>query len=132
MSVRAVVGKCKECQSIDPPPMHWLKSKLDISNTWYQVGMDITHYQGRHYLLLIDSGPTRFSVWRHLRWQYVASIIDHLEVKEHSLSTEMLADSDTAFCSNPFRVFMNEWGVSGFAVSMSLLVMASQNGVIRL
>lgn len=103
--------KCKVCQSIDLPPMHWLKGKLDVSNTWYQVRMNIAHYQGSHYLSPVDCGSTQFSAWCHLRWQCVANIIGHLEAQECSLSTEMLADSDTAFCSKPFRVFMNEWGV---------------------
>ena len=65
-SVRAVVRNCEKCQLIDPPPTRWLRGKLDISNTRSQVGMDVT-LVGRHYLLLIDCGPTRFSIWCHLR-----------------------------------------------------------------
>ena len=53
-SVRTIVRNCKKCQSIDPPPMRWPKGKLGVSDTWSRVGMDITHYQGRHYLSLID------------------------------------------------------------------------------
>ena len=52
-SVRAIVRNCKKCQSIDPSPMRWPKGKLGVNDTWSRVGMDITHYQGRHYLSLI-------------------------------------------------------------------------------
>ena len=96
-SVRAVVRNYEKCQSIDPLPMYWPKGKLDVSDTWSWVEMDVTHYQGRHYLSLIDCGPTRFSIWYHLRWQDAASVISHLESLfcERGAPAEMLVDNDS-------------------------------------
>ena len=95
-SVRTVVRNCEKCQSIDPPPTLWPTGKLDISDTWSRVGMDETHYQGSHYLSLIDCGPTWFSIWCHLRRQDVTSIVSHLEnlFCERGVKAEMLTDND--------------------------------------
>ena len=112
-SVRFIVRNCKKCQSIDPPPMRWPKGKLGVSDTWSRVGMDITHYQGRHYLSLIGSGASRFSIWRRLRRQDAANVVSHLESLfcERGAPAEMLVDNDTAFRSKVFRDFLSEWGV---------------------
>ena len=112
-SVRTVVRNCKKCQSIDPPPSCWPRGELDFSDTWSRVGMDVTHYQGRHYLSLIDCGPSRFSIWRHLRRQDAASVVSHLESLfcECNSLAEILVDNDTAFRSKVFRDFLSEWGV---------------------
>ena len=87
--MRAVVTNSEKCQLTDPPSMCWLRGKLDISNTWSQVGMEVTHYQSRHYLSFIDCGPTQFSIWRHLRRQDTASVISH------RVLAEILADNDS-------------------------------------
>lgn len=110
-SVKAVVKKFKKCQSIELPSAHWLKSELDVSDTWGQVGMAITYYKSRNYLSLINSGPMQFAIWHYLIWQDAASIIHHLETLlcEHGPPTEILIDNDTAFHSKLFRHFLNEW-----------------------
>ena len=112
-SVRTVVRNCKKYQSTDPPPTRWPRRKLDVSDTWSRVGMDVTHYQGRHYLSLIDCGPSRFSIWRHLRRQDAANVVSHLESLfcKRGAPAEMLVDNDTAFRSKVFRGFLSEWGV---------------------
>ena len=106
--VRTVVRNCKKCQSIDPTPMCWLRGKLDISDTWSQVEMDVTYY-----LSLINCRPSRFSIWHHLRWQDAASVVSHLESLfcERGVPAEMLVDNNTAFRSKVFRDFLSEWGV---------------------
>ena len=83
------------------------------SSTWFWVGMDITHYQGRYYLSLIDCGPTQFSILRHLRCQDAASVINHLEglFCMHGMPAEIFMNNDTAFCSKLFGDFLSEWGV---------------------
>ena len=107
-SVRTVVRNCKKCQSIGPPPTRWMRGKLDVSDTRSRVWMDVTHYQGR--LSLIDCGPSRFSIWRHLRRQDAASVVSHLEglFCERGVPAEMHADNDTAFRSKVFRDFLSE------------------------
>ena len=42
-TVKTHLRNCKECQSIDPAPIHWLKRALNVKQIWHQVAMDITH-----------------------------------------------------------------------------------------
>ena len=60
--VRQVVEKCIACQSIDPSPIKWTKGKIEVQGTWQGLGVDITHYEGQHYLTLIDCGPPRYAI----------------------------------------------------------------------
>ena len=58
--IRSVV---KAYQLIDPAPVHWKKGKLGVENNWSRLAMDITHYDGKHFLTLIDYSPSRFAMW---------------------------------------------------------------------
>ena len=60
--VRAVVRDCRECQSIDPAPVHWKPSRLDVAENWNRVAMNVTHFSQQLYLMLIDSNPSRFAI----------------------------------------------------------------------
>ena len=63
-AVREVVRECEEYQSIDPTPVSWKAGRLDVCENWRRVGMDMTHLGGRHYLTLINCGPSQFAIWR--------------------------------------------------------------------
>lgn len=111
--VQAVVTNCDACRSIDPAPVKWQNGSLDVEQLWQRVGMDITHYKGRSYLTLIDCGPSRFAIWRHLRLQTSACVIEQLEAVfcERGAPEELLTDNDTAFRSRMFVHFAERWGV---------------------
>ena len=102
-----------DCQSIDPAPVHWRKGKLDVGTNWSRLGMDITHYGGKHFLSLIDCGPSRFAMWRPIRCQDSGTVARQLEAVfyERGPPNEILTDNDTAFTSRSFRNFLEEWGV---------------------
>lgn len=105
--VHAVVTTCEVCQSADPAPVKWRKGDLSVEKVWHRLGMDITHYGGRHYLTLVDCGPSRFAVWRQLRLQTSESVIRQLEAVfyERGAPEEILTDNDTAFRSRRFADF---------------------------
>lgn len=111
--VREVVAKCSRCQSIDPAPVRWKRGKLSVRETWIRVGMDVTHYEGQHYLTLVDHGPSRFSIWKSIRRQDTSSIVQQLEnlFFERGAPEELLTDNDTAFRSLEFQRFAEKWGV---------------------
>lgn len=71
-------------------------------------GIFIIYYDGKNYLMLIDSGPLQFNIWQQ---QDSASVIDHLTAVYFSqcLLTKLLIDNDTAFCSKLLRDILNEW-----------------------
>lgn len=112
--VSRVVASCQICKSIDPAPVRWEKGTLEVESIWHRVGMDITHFNGQHYLTLIDCGPSRFAVWRALRRQDTASVVEVLKSVffERGAPIEILTDNDTAFRSESFSAFANAWGIT--------------------
>ena len=75
--------------------------------------MDVTHLGGRHYLTLIDCGPSRFAIWRPLSCQDAASIVRQLETVfcERGAPVELLTDNATNFSGETFSRFTERWGV---------------------
>ena len=71
--------------------------------------MDLTHVEGRHYLTLIDCGPSRFAIWRPLLCQDSASIVRQLETVfyERGAPVELLTDNATTFSGETFSKFDN-------------------------
>jgi len=114
--VQHIVRTCQVCQSIDPAPVQWTPGELGVDSTWYRVGMDITHFEGHHYLSLTDCGPSRFALWRQLRRQDSAAVVQQLEAVffERGAPSELLTDNDTAFRSRTFRQFLERWGVRAY------------------
>ena len=112
-AVRSAIWMCEECQSIDPAPILWEKGKLEVNRYWQRLGMDITHYSTRHFLMLMDCGPLRFSIWKQLARQDSASMIRQLEAVffERSPPHEILTDNDTAFHRKESQAFAHEWGI---------------------
>lgn len=66
-------------------PAQWPRGKLDVSDIWIQVGIDINHYDDRHYLMWIDCGLTIFTIWWQLCWQDSANMINHFKFSNRSL-----------------------------------------------
>ncbi|KAK4312976.1 hypothetical protein Pmani_015641 [Petrolisthes manimaculis] len=111
--VQSVVRACQQCQSLDPAPERWEKGKLGVSETWRRVSMDICHVKNEHYLTLIDCGPARYTIWRKIRRQDTASVLDQLESVffERGAPEELLTDNATSFRSNMFCTFASRWGM---------------------
>ena len=41
---KAVMQDCRECQYIDPAPVHWKPGRLDVSESWSTAGINVTHF----------------------------------------------------------------------------------------
>lgn len=93
------IKTCQTCLSIDPAPVRWERGHLDVPDVWARLSMDITHVDGHHYLTLIDSGPSRFALWKKLRIQSSGAVAAALEIVfcERGAPKEILTDNDTAF-----------------------------------
>ena len=111
--VKSFIRACEQCQTIDPAPVHWTKGGLEVKAKWLRLGIDITHYNGKHFLTVTDCGPARFTIWQLLPRQDSGNIIQHLKAIffERSPPQGLLADNDTAFSSGEFRKFSDRWGV---------------------
>ena len=128
--VQQVVSSCQVCRSIDPAPERWRAGELAVKETWHRVGIDITHYASRSYLTMVDHGPSRFSIWRQLRLQTAACVVQQLEsvFYERGAPHELLLDNDTAFRSKCFRSFAEEWRIS---LRFRCAYVASGNGIVE-
>ena len=126
--VHEVVSRCEVCRSIDPAPVRWRPGKLEVKMIWSRLGVDITHYRGRSYLSLVDCGPSRFALWRLLKMQTSAAVIEQLEsvFLERGAPKELLLDNDTAFRSRLFDDFVRRWGVK---LRFRCAYAASGNGI---
>ena len=112
--VRAVVGSCDVCRSIDPAPVRWRHGSLEVATAWERVAMDVTHYQGRSFLTVIDCGPTRFTIWRPLGRTDAVEVAGHLEqiFLERGAPKEILSDNDTVFRGRRLASLAARWGIA--------------------
>lgn len=69
--------------------------------------MEITHYNGTNYLILIDCSPIQFTIWQQLYWQELTSIIDHLKAVQGP-PAELFTDDNTAFHNKLLKIFWDE------------------------
>ena len=76
---RAAVQNCDVCRAIDPAPVKWRHGTLDVPQTWQRLAMDVTYYGGQSYLTIVDCGPSRYCLWRPLRREDSASVVQKLE-----------------------------------------------------
>ena len=111
--VRSPIRACEQCQTIDPATVHWTKEVSAVKADWQRLGIDITHYNGKHFLTVTDCGPARFIIWWLLPRQDSRNIIQHLEAIffERGPPQELLADNDTAFSSGEFMEVSASWGM---------------------
>ena len=79
---------------------------------------------------MVDHGPSRFSIWRQLRLQTAACVVQQLEsvFYERGAPHELLLDNDTAFRSKCFRSFAEEWRIS---LRFRCAYVASGNGIVE-
>lgn len=111
--VQSVVNACTKCKSIDPAPVQWKVGKLDVEKNWERLACDVTHYNHDRYLTLIDSGPSRFAIWKPVSNENVSMIINALlcVFREMGFPKELLLDNSPTFKSDRLVNACEEWGV---------------------
>ncbi|KFD45290.1 hypothetical protein M513_13833, partial [Trichuris suis] len=77
--VSRVVSNCHLCRSIDPAPVKWRHGNLGVERIWQRVSIDVTQFRGKAYLTLINCGPSRFAIWRPLKYHTSVDIYEQLE-----------------------------------------------------
>ena len=111
--VKAVVRSCERCQSIDPAPQKHVQGDLGVKENWKRLAIDITHYKNKCYLSIVDCGPGRFAIWRHVRNEMADTVVYNLEqiFFERGPVEEVLMDNAIAFRSERMREFLAKWKV---------------------
>ena len=112
-AVRAVVRSCQVCASIDPAPTRWRHGSLEVERTWERLAMDVTHFRGKHYLTLVDCGPSRYAIWREIRHSDASQITRELETifLERGAPAEILTDNATEFRGRVMMAFAARWDI---------------------
>lgn len=115
--VKSEISGCEACQRIDPATRAENlveQGNLAVERDWYRIAADVTHYNGVHYLSLVDCGPSRFAIWRRLPNETAASMVAHFRqlVIERGPFAELLLDNATAFRSATVEQFAAEWGIT--------------------
>jgi transposase InsO family protein len=112
-AVEQIVGSCIRCRAIDPAPVQWQPGSLEVEQNWWRVSVDVTHYQGCLYLTMVDSGPSRFALWRRLPDERAVSVVRVLtEVfRERGPPWQLLLDNSATFHSAEVTSACKDWGV---------------------
>jgi len=111
--VEKVVKSCHQCLRIDPTPETVQHGQLDVEETWERLACDTTSYKGQKYLSLVDSGPSRFTIWREIQEETAEEIAAHLEqiFSEHGPPREILFDNGASFRSQKVAAVLRKWEV---------------------
>lgn len=111
--VEQCVKECVQCKEVDPPPVRHEVGSLSVDKNWIRLAVDTTHYQGYHYLTIVDCGPSRFAIWRKVSSENSSDVVANLEevFRERGPPTEILVDNSRAFRSSQLGSACQKWGV---------------------
>ena len=131
--VSRVLASCEPCARIDPAGRAENRVEpgdLAVEGNWARVAIDVTHYNGAHFLSMVDCGPSRFTVWRRLPDETASSALRHLRqvMLEHGPVAELLMDNATIFRSGAMEEFAKEWGI---ALRFRAAYVPSGNGIVE-
>lgn len=74
--------------------------------------MDITHYDGRHFLTVINNGPSQFMIWQPIQCQNSVWFVSwKLFFVSGAHQIKFLTDNDASFTCWSFRNILKDWGV---------------------
>jgi len=111
--VEQVVKECWRCKTIDPNPIHWEEGELCVKENWMRLACDVTHYEGRKYLTIVDSGPSRFAVWKWINDESAQTVTSNFETVflEFGPPEELLLDNSASFKSELLTAMCQRWNV---------------------
>lgn len=126
--VLQIIEACQVCKRVDPAPVHWEPGHIDVVDDWHRLATDITHYNGNPYLTVIDCGPSRYAVWRKLKNETSAAVMEQLEhiFSERGSPVELLSDNGP--CFRALKPLLQRWNVCQL---FSSAYRASCNGIIE-
>jgi hypothetical protein len=123
--VQQVVKTCERCNSIDPAPIRWEQGTLEVNQTWCRVACDVTHYNAKRYLTLVDC-----AIWRLIKDESGEEITRVFEeiFAERGPPNEILLDKFTSFHSSQLKQACTKWNVK---ILFRCAYRPSGNGVVE-
>jgi len=115
--VKRELAGCETCQRVDPALRSEsiaLTGSLPVEGNWQRVAIDVTHYDGRLFMSMVECGPSRLAIWRRLQSESAEKIVAQLRsvVIERGPFEELLLDNSMTFRSASVEEFADEWGIS--------------------
>jgi hypothetical protein len=128
--VQQIVKTCERCNSIDPAPIRWEQGTLEFNQTWCRVACDVTHYNAKRYLTLVDCGPSQFAIWRLIKDKSGEEITRIFEESfaERGPPNEILLHNYTSFHSSQLKHSCTKWKVK---ILFRCAYRPSGNGVVE-
>ena len=74
---KEVVKSCRQCATIDPAPVRWEEGKLSVRKNWERLACDVTHYGAQKFLTIIDSGPSRYAIWKPIAEESARTVVSN-------------------------------------------------------
>ena len=111
--IESAVRGCRECNTFDPAPAKHEPGMLSVTQNWKRLALDVTHFGQKQYFTVVDSGPSRFAVWRQVKSENASEICDNLEemFRERGPPDQLLLDNGPAFRSSRFKELCDKWKV---------------------
>lgn len=108
-----MVRASQRCRSIEPSPIQWDLGDLSVKNNWTRWAYDVTHFHCDKYLTLVDSGPSRFCVWKPLANESITTVLEALlcVFREMGPPNVLHLDNSPTFKSDRLVQACGEWGV---------------------
>ena len=128
--VKEVVRSCRQCATIDPAPVRWEEGKLSVRRNWNRLACDVTHYGTQKFLTLVDSGPSRFAIWKPIAEESARTVVSNFETVflEFGPPEELLLDNSATFKSELLVAMCQRWGVR---IRYRAAYRASGNGIVE-
>jgi len=113
-AIRKLIGNCSECQSIDPAPVKWIHGSLEHNKIWMRLAVDVTKFEDRKYLSIIDCGPSRFVLWKRIATENELDITTVLNdvFCERGAPVEVIVDNYKTFYAREFVALLVKWNVT--------------------
>ena len=123
-------GGGRQSATVDPAPVRWEEGKLSVSKNWERLACDVTHYGAQKFLTMIDSGPSRFVIWKPIAEESARTIVSNFEkvFLEFGPPDELLLDNSATFKSELLVAMCRRWSVK---IRYRAAYRASGNGVVE-
>ena len=107
------VRTCEWCASISPHPVNPGEGTLDVPVVWERLAADVTHLRGDKFLTVIDCRPSRYTVWKQIASDDVASVAGGLEdvFRLFGPPEQIVFDNGLSFRSGVVRQVCDKWEV---------------------
>ena len=109
--VRRIVRSCEPCKSFDPAN-RWNRGKIQLSQFWENLAVDIMHGSNAPCLAIIDT-TSPFMIWQKLRTESARGVSSCIEqvISEFGTPSYALSDNGTVFRSPVFNDVSKRWEV---------------------